>query len=25
VASQVVRVVLAFNEGWQAFASSLIG
>jgi hypothetical protein len=25
VASQVVRVVLAFNEGWQAFARSLIG
>ena len=25
VASQVVRVVLAFNEGWQAFARCLIG
>jgi len=25
VASQVLRVVLAFNEGWQAFAGSLIG
>jgi hypothetical protein len=25
VASQVIRVVLAFNEGWQAFARGLIG
>lgn len=25
VASQVARVVLAFNEGWQAFARSLVG
>jgi hypothetical protein len=25
VASQVARVMLAFNEGWQAFARSLIG